>query len=113
MKTSVEINEEKLRLAKRLSHTSTKREIIDKALDAYIARVRRLEESSRAGIAMLGESAQPCIETARILYCGIVDAVEEIDFEVFSKRATVSLTRRLRIAVPAYLQARKLWKQTI
>ena len=86
---------------------------IKAALKHQIARVRQLEESSRAGIAMLGESAQPCIETARILYCGIVDAVEEIDYEVFAKRATVSLSRRLRVAVPAYWQARKLWKQTI
>jgi len=85
---------------------------IKAALKFQIARVRALEESSRAGIAMLGQSAQPCIETARILYCGIVDAVEDIDFEVFTKRATVSLTRRLRVALPAYLQARKLWKQT-
>jgi phytoene synthase len=82
------------------------------ALKFQIARVRELEESSRAGIAMLGDAAQPCIETARILYCGIVDAVEDIDFEVFSKRATVSLRRRLTVAIPAYLQARKLWKQT-
>jgi phytoene synthase len=85
---------------------------IKAALKFQIARVRALEESSRAGIAMLGQSAQPCIDTARILYCGIVDAVEDIDFEVFTKRATVSLTRRLRVALPAYLQARKLWKQT-
>ena len=84
---------------------------IKAALKFQIARVRQLEESSRAGIAMLGESAQPCIETARILYCGIVDAVEEIDYEVFSKRATVSLAQRLRVAVPAYLQARRLWKR--
>lgn len=86
---------------------------IKAALKHQIARVRQLEESSRAGIAMLGASAQPCIETARILYCGIVDAVEEIDYEVFAKRATVSLSRRLRVAVPAYWQARKLWKQAI
>ncbi|MCF8554951.1 MAG: hypothetical protein K9F93_02490, partial [Candidatus Nanopelagicales bacterium] len=86
---------------------------IKAALKFQIARVRQLEESSRAGIAMLGESAQPCIETARILYCGIVDAVEAIDYEVFSKRATVSLARRLRVAVPAYWQARKLWKRAI
>lgn len=85
---------------------------IKAALKFQIARVRQLEASSRAGIAMLGKPSQPCIETARILYCGIVDAVEEIDFEVFSKRATVSLTRRLRVAVPAYLQARKLWNRT-
>lgn len=85
---------------------------IKSALKFQIARVRALEESSRAGIAMLGESAQPCIETARILYCGIVDAVEEIDYEVFSKRATVSLWRRLTVAIPAYLRARKLWNRT-
>ena len=83
---------------------------IKAALKYQIARVRQLEESSRAGIAMLGASAQPCIETARILYCGIVNAVEDIDYEVFAKRATVSLTRRLRVAIPAYWQARKLWK---
>ena len=86
---------------------------IKAALEFQVSRVRQLEESSRAGIAMLGQSAQPCIETARILYCGIVDAVEGIDYEVFTKRAKVSLTRRLQVAIPAYFQARKLWKRTI
>lgn len=82
---------------------------IKAALKFQIERVRKLEESSRTGIAMLGAPSQPCIETARILYCGIVDAVEEIDYEVFSERASVSLLRRLKVAVPAYFQARKLW----
>lgn len=82
---------------------------IKAALKFQIERVRKLEESSRTGIAMLGAPSQPCIETARILYCGIVDAVEEIDYEVFSQRASVSLFRRLKVAVPAYFQARKLW----
>jgi hypothetical protein len=36
---------------------------------------------------------------------------EGIDYEVFAKRATVSLTRRLQVAIPAYFQARKLWKR--
>ena len=85
---------------------------ITEALKFQIARVRQLEEQSRAGIAMLTESAQPCIETARILYCGIVDAVEAIGYDVFNKRATVSLYRRLRVAVPAWRQARKLWRQS-
>ena len=85
---------------------------IKAALEFQVSRVRQFEESSRAGIAMLGQSAQPCIETARILYCGIVDAVEGIDYEVFTKRAKVSLTRRLQVAIPAYFQARKLWKRT-
>ena len=81
------------------------------AFKKQIERVRELEEQSRAGIGMLSPEAQPCIETARILYCGIVDAVEDIDYEVFTKRATVSLARRLRVAIPAWWKARKLWKQ--
>ena len=83
---------------------------ITEALKFQIARVRDLEEQSRAGIAMLAKSAQPCIETARILYCGIVDAVEQIDYDVFNTRATVSLYRRLSVAFPAWRRARKLWR---
>lgn len=82
------------------------------ALKFQIARVRDLEEKSRAGIQMLNPAAQPCIETARILYCGIVEAVEAIDYEVFKKRAKVSLARRLQVAVPAWWKARRLWRST-
>lgn len=79
------------------------------ALREQVARVRDFEQRSRPGIAMLGAAAQPCIETARVLYCGIVDAVEDIDYEVFRKRATVPMSRRLAVAVPAYIRARRLW----
>lgn len=78
------------------------------ALREQIARVRDLEEKSRAGISMLSPEARPCIETARVLYCGIVDAVEDIDYEVFTKRATVSLARRLRVALPAWVRTQAL-----
>ena len=74
---------------------------IRQALEFQIARVRELEESSRAGIDLLHPSSQPCIDAARILYCGIVDAVEQIDYQVFTKRATVSTPRRLAVALPA------------
>lgn len=76
------------------------------ALEFQIARVRRLEEESRAGIAMLHPSSQPCIEAARVLYCGIVDEVEAIDYDVFAKRATVPMSRRFAVAVPAWREAR-------
>ena len=56
---------------------------------------------------MLHPSSQPCIEAARVLYCGIVDAVEEIDYQVFDTRATVSTSRRLAVALPAWRQARR------
>lgn len=78
---------------------------IKAALKFQIARVKDLEEKSKAGIALLDPASQPCIETARILYCGIVDAVAEIDYEVFKKRATVSLPRRLAVALPAWYKA--------
>lgn len=76
------------------------------ALAAQVARVRELEERSRPGIARLHPSVQPCIDAARVLYCGIVDAVEDIDYEVFDKRATVGLTQRLAVALPAWRRAR-------
>ena len=78
---------------------------IKAALAAQIARVRMLEERSRPGIAMLSPEAQPCIEAARILYCGIVDEVEKIDYEVFDRRAKVPLGRRLAVAGPAWARA--------
>ena len=80
-------------------------------LEFQIQRVRRLEEASREGIAMLHPSSQPCIEAARVLYCGIVDAVEDIDYQVFTRRATVSTARRLSVAIPAWRQAVKARKQ--
>ena len=76
------------------------------ALAEQVARVRALEERSRAGIAALHPAVQPCIDAARVLYCGIVDAVEEIDYEVFEQRATVGMPRRLAVALPAWRRAR-------
>ncbi len=52
MKTSVEIDSKKVELAKSLSHHhSTLKELIDLALDAFIARQKRL-----AVLGMLGKS---------------------------------------------------------
>ena len=75
------------------------------ALREQIARVRMLEERSRPGITMLHPDSQPCIEAARVLYCGIVDEVENIDYEVFTKRASVPMRRRLAVAGPAWVRA--------
>ena len=80
---------------------------VKEALRAQVARVRALEQASRSGIALLHPSSQPCIDAARILYCGIVDEVERIDYEVFRTRATVPMHRRLRVALPAWRQARQ------
>ena len=77
------------------------------ALKFQIARVRRLESASRPGIELLSPDSQPCIETARILYCGIVDEVEKNDYQVFTTRAKVPLGRRLAVAIPGWQKARR------
>ncbi len=75
------------------------------ALRFQIARVRSLEAQSLPGVAMLAPSSRPCINAARVLYCGIVDEVEVIDYEVFDRRATVPMHRRLAVAGPAWVRA--------
>jgi phytoene synthase len=82
-------------------------ENIKAALRHQIDRVRRLDEQSRAGIEMLHPSSRDCINAARILYCGIADKVEEIDYEVFKKRARVSPRTKFWVAFPAWRHARK------
>jgi phytoene synthase len=92
-----------------LSRSDLERRVVDERVRALlqfeIKRVRRLEQSARPGIALLSADCQPCIEAARVLYCGIVDAVERIDYQVFTHRATVSLPRRVRVAMPQWLRA--------
>ena len=77
------------------------------ALKFQVARVRELEERSRPGVDLLHPSSRDCIDAARVLYCGIVDEVERQGFDVFARRATVPLTRRLAVAGPALLRARR------
>lgn len=78
---------------------------IKTALIFQIARVRRLQEEAAAGIKLLDRSSQPCIYAASELYCGIVDEVEKINFAIFTRRATTSTWRRLKVALPAYIRA--------
>jgi phytoene synthase len=70
-----------------------------------VARVRRLEQSAIPGIAFLDPTSRPCIDAARVLYCGIADEIEHNDYDVFSKRATVPWSRRLAVAGPAWFKA--------
>ena len=78
---------------------------IIEALKFQIARVRSLQTEANAGIALLSADARPCIRAASELYCGIVDEVEKIDYNVFEKRAKTSTFRRASVALPAWIQA--------
>jgi len=79
-------------------------EIIE-ALKFQIARVRQLQLEAAPGIAMLDKTSRACIEAASELYCGIVDEVEAIGYDIFNKRAKTSTLRRLRVASTAYVRA--------
>ena len=78
---------------------------IKSALKEQIQRVRRLQNESTAGIKLLTPGARQCIQAASQLYCGIVDEVEKIDYQIFTKRAKTSNWRRMKVAIPAYLSA--------
>jgi phytoene synthase len=75
------------------------------ALKFQIARVRQLQREAEPGIELLDKASRPCIRAASELYCGIVDEVEAIGYNVFQKRAKTSSLRRARVAGIAYTQA--------
>ena len=78
-------------------------EIIE-ALKFQIARVRQLQAEAAPGIAMLEPTSRPCIEAASMLYCGIVDEVEKIGYDIFNQRAKTSKARRIRVAGGAFIK---------
>ena len=78
-------------------------EIIE-ALKFQIARVRQLQAEAAPGIAMLEATSRPCIEAASTLYCGIVDGVEKIGYDIFNQRAKTSTARRIRVAGAAFIK---------
>jgi len=75
------------------------------ALEWQVRRVRQLQARAEPGITLLRPEARPCIAAASQLYCGIVDAVEDIDYRVFDHRATVGNGRRARVAGAAWVAA--------
>ena len=75
------------------------------ALKFQIARVRQLQAEAAPGIDLLHATSRPCIRAASELYCGIVDEVEAIGYDIFNNRAKTSTARRIRVAGKAYLQA--------
>jgi phytoene synthase len=78
---------------------------ITAALKFQIERVRQLQREATPGILQLEPSSRPCIEAASELYCGIVDEVEAIGYDIFNQRAKTSTARRMRVAGKAYVKA--------
>ena len=77
------------------------------ALAAQHEITRAEYREAQKGIAFLAPQSRPCVTTAFTLYKDILDRIEEIDFAVFSQRATVGKGRRLQVFVGGLVRARR------
>jgi phytoene synthase len=75
------------------------------ALVEQLAATRRIYDHAGQGVALLQPRSRPCVEAALVLYSQILDRIEDIDFAVFSQRATVGTARRIRVAAAGLAKA--------
>lgn len=68
-----------------------------------VGRAREHYTLAAAGIPMLDPRSQACIRAAYHLYGEILDEVERAGYDVFRRRATVGIGRRLTVAVASLL----------
>jgi len=64
-------------------------------LQRYILRARHLYALADEGIPRLPRHAQRAVRLSRILYAGILDRIEAQEYDIFSRRASVSTPRKL------------------
>ncbi len=62
-----------------------------------ITRCRDLYASAAVGIAMLPQSSARCVRAAHDLYGRILDRIEELDYDVFSTRASVPTPTKVAV----------------
>jgi phytoene synthase len=78
---------------------------VQRALAAQHDITREVYAYARGGVELLAPPSRPCVTTALTLYSQILDRIEDSDFAVFSRRATVPTTRRLRVAATGLFHA--------
>jgi phytoene synthase len=78
---------------------------IRKALAHLVARTRSVYRRAEVGVPMLAPQSRPCVTTALRLYGGILDLIEDADYDVLSRRVVVSNRRRLAVALPGLARA--------
>jgi phytoene synthase len=78
---------------------------VRRALAEQHAITRRVYDFASHGVTLLAPRSRACVSAAQVLYCAILDRIEEIDFEIFNQRATVGNGRRLQVASAGLLRA--------
>jgi phytoene synthase len=72
-----------------------------------IARARELYARAAPGIDLLHADSRDCVRVAYRLYSGILDEVERAGYRVLDRRVSVPLRRRVAVAGPALVRARR------
>ena len=73
-----------------------------------IQRTRELYEESWPGIKLLEPEGRLAVGAASVLYGGILDEIEKNDYDVFSRRASLSPLEKLRRVPALWLKIRNL-----
>lgn len=74
------------------------------------ARAREYYAEAHAAVQMLHPSSRECVSSALTLYSRILDELAASDYQVFGTRHGIGKMAALRLAVPAYIRARRSWK---
>jgi phytoene synthase len=64
-----------------------------------IERTRRLYAKAAPGIELVHPTSQDCLRTAFTLYAEILSEIERADYDVFTRRVSVPLTRRATVGL--------------
>jgi phytoene synthase len=78
-------------------------EAIRELIAFEVGRARAHYARAASGVTMLAPSSQGCIRAAYHLYGGILDEVEKLGYDVFSRRARVPGRRRFAVALASML----------
>jgi len=79
------------------SHGRTDSRVRRALVDQHRA-AREVYAKAQPGIGKLAPASRSCVTAAFTLYSEILQRIEEIDFQIFSERATVGKARRLTVA---------------
>ncbi|MFN8072882.1 MAG: phytoene/squalene synthase family protein [Mycobacterium sp.] len=80
---------------------------VRQALAAQHEITRGIYREAHKGIALLAPQSRPCVIAAYTLYSEILDRIEDIDFAVFSQRASVGMGRRLQVFTGGLVRAHR------
>jgi phytoene synthase len=71
------------------------------------ARAHALYEAAWPGVGLLNPDSSLAIAAAATIYRGILDSIHSADYDVFTKRAYVTLLRKIQLLIVAYARLKR------